>query len=181
MGWPGEDFSEGGLRGQRMRSKSWNQKREEHTKQRKRCWSGKGMESYFMFKTYRSGCCVSVYDKKPGWKQVHVIATVTHTVDSPDSKRSTEELWPRGVGMPGRVQPGGTLILISICAVKSPRALLTSSELRSHCLGPKGIGSLLDGSPTNGSVWVFFSKTPWNIFRIENQCVWVSSPRADSL
>lgn len=45
-----------------------------------RCWSGKGMESDFMFKKCRSGFPVSVYDKKPGWKQVHVVTTTSpHT------------------------------------------------------------------------------------------------------
>jgi len=110
--WAGqvrEDFSEeGACEVQRMRSKAGTRRGKSTPSRGQRCWSGKGMESYFMFKKYHSGCCVSVYDKKPGWKQVHVITTYHRThVDSPDSERSTEELWPRDAGMPGRVSSLG--------------------------------------------------------------------------
>lgn len=111
--WAGqvrEDFSEEGVcEVQKTRRSEPGTRPGKSTPSRgQRCWSGKGMESDFMFKKYCSGCCVSVYDKKPGWKQVHVITTISpHTRGLPDSERSIEELWPRDAGMPGGVSSLG--------------------------------------------------------------------------
>jgi len=92
--WAGqvrEDFSEeGACEVQRTRSKPGTRTGKSTPSRGQRWWSGKGMESDFLFKKYRSGCCVSVYDEKPGWKQVHVITTHHRTHVTPQTQKEAQ-------------------------------------------------------------------------------------------